>query len=251
MDRSAALFNEPLDNHWMPFTANRQFQEAPRIIVRAEGIHYWNPQGDRIIDGISGLYTTPAGHGRVEIREAVTKQMADLDYAPAFQFGTPGSFRLASMLAAMTPGDLNRIFFTGGGSESVETALKIAINYHRARGEGQRLRLVGREKGYHGVNFGGWSVGGMVKNRQMFGLGLPGVSHIRHTMIPENRFQMGRASMAAKPWRTICSARSISMAPIRSRLASWSPLRGRLEFSCPPKAISIVCARSATSTAYC
>jgi beta-alanine--pyruvate transaminase len=192
MDIAPAQFNEPLDNHWMPYTANRQFHEAPRIIVRAEGIHYWNPQGDRLIDSISGLYTTPAGHGRAEIREAVTKQMAELDYAPAFQFGTPGSFRLATELAAMTPGDLNRIFFTGGGSEAVETALKIAINYHRARGEGQRLRFVGREKGYHGVNFGGWSVGGMVKNRQMFGMGLPGVSHIRHTMIPENRFTMGQ-----------------------------------------------------------
>jgi beta-alanine--pyruvate transaminase len=185
-------FNEPLENHWMPYTANRQFKEAPRIIVRAEGIHYWNPQGDRLIDSISGLYTTPAGHGRTEIREAVNRQMADLDYAPAFQFGTPGSFRLATEVAALTPGDLNRIFFTGGGSEAVETSLKIAINYHRARGEGQRLRLVGREKGYHGVNFGGWSVGGMVKNRQMFGMGLPGVSHIRHTMIPENRFQIGQ-----------------------------------------------------------
>jgi beta-alanine--pyruvate transaminase len=192
MNSAANRFNEPLDNHWMPYTANRQFKDAPRIIVRAEGIHYWNPQGDKLIDSLSGLYTTPAGHGRVEIREAVTRQMADLDFAPAFQFGTPGSFRLATELAAMTPGDLNRIFFTSGGSEAVETALKIAINYHRARGEGQRLRLVGREKGYHGVNFGGWSVGGMVKNRQMFGLGIPGVSHIRHTMIPENRFTMGQ-----------------------------------------------------------
>ena len=104
MDTAPALFNEPLDNHWMPYTANRQFREQPRIIVRAEGIHYWNPQGDRLIDSISGLYTTPAGHGRAEIREAVTKQLAELDYAPAFQFGTPGSFRLASELAAMTPG---------------------------------------------------------------------------------------------------------------------------------------------------
>ncbi|GAB0112678.1 omega-aminotransferase AptA [Acidisoma sp. C75] len=194
MDTAAALFNEPLDHHWMPFTPNRQFKEQPRIIVRAEGIHYWNPQGERLMDGISGLYTTPAGHGRREIRDAVTKQMAELDYAPAFQFGTPGSFRLATEIAGLTPGDLNRVFFTGGGSESVETALKIAINYHRARGEGQRLRMIGRAKGYHGVNFGGWSVGGMVKNRQMFGLGLPGVSHIRHTQIPENRFAMGQGA---------------------------------------------------------
>ncbi|MCF3945463.1 aspartate aminotransferase family protein [Acidiphilium sp. AL] len=192
MSQAASRSNEPLIHHWMPFTANKQFQEAPRIIARAEGVHYWNTLGEQLLDGVSGLYTTPAGHGRREIREAVTRQLEELDYAPAFQFGVPGSFRLAHELAQMLPEGLNRVFFAGSGSEAVETALKIAIQYHRVRGQGQRQRLIGRARGYHGVNFAGWSVGGMVKNRDAFGLGLPGVAHMRHTHIPENRNVMGQ-----------------------------------------------------------
>ena len=183
--------NEPLAHHWMPFTGNRQFQEQPRILVRAEGVHYWNTRGEALLDGSSGLYTTPAGHGRREIREAIARQLEELDYAPTFQFGAPGSFRLANELIRILPEGMGRVFFANSGSESVETALKMAINYHRARGEGQRQRIIGRARGYHGVNFGGWSVGGMVKNREAFGLGLPGVAHMRHTHIPENLFQMG------------------------------------------------------------
>ncbi|MDD2878181.1 MAG: aspartate aminotransferase family protein [Acidiphilium sp.] len=192
MSQAAARFNEPMNHHWMPFTANRQFHEAPRIIARAEGVYYWNSAGEKLLDAVSGLYTTPAGHGRQEIREAVTQQLQELDYAPPFQFGTPGSFRLAHELAQMLPEGLNRVFFAGSGSEAVETALKIAIQYHRVRGQGQRQRLVGRARGYHGVNFAGWSVGGMVKNREAFGLGLPGVAHLRHTHIEANRFTMGQ-----------------------------------------------------------
>ena len=191
MSVSSHRSNEPLIHHWMPFTSNRQFQDAPRIITRAEGMHYWNTQGQQLIDGMSGLYTTPAGHGRPEIRDAVARQLEELDYAPAFQFGVPGSFKLAAELAQILPQGLNRVFFAGSGSEAVESALKLAIQYHRVRGEGQRQRLIGRERGYHGVNFAGWSVGGMVKNRQAFGLGLPGVAHMRHTHIPENRFSSG------------------------------------------------------------
>ncbi|EGO93988.1 Beta alanine--pyruvate transaminase [Acidiphilium sp. PM] len=176
----------------MPFTANKQFHDAPRIIARAEGVHYWNTAGEKLLDSVSGLYTTPAGHGRREIRDAVARQLEELDYAPAFQFGVPGSFRLATELAQMLPAGLNRVFFAGSGSEAVESALKVAIQYHRVRGQGQRQRIIGRARGYHGVNFGGWSVGGMVKNREAFGLGLPGVAHMRHTHIPENRFQMGQ-----------------------------------------------------------
>jgi beta-alanine--pyruvate transaminase len=189
--------NEPLIHHWMPFTANKQFHDAPRIITRAKGMHYWNTQGEQLIDGLSGLYTTPAGHGRLEIRDAVAQQLEELDYAPAFQFGVPGSFKLAAELAQILPQGLNRVFFAGSGSEAVETALKVAIQYHRVRGEGQRQRLVGRERGYHGVNFAGWSVGGMVKNRQAFGLGLPGVVHMRHTHLHENRFVMGQGEHGA------------------------------------------------------
>ena len=192
MNQPASRSNEPLIHHWMPFTANKQFHDAPRIIARAEGVHYWNTAGEKLLDSVSGLYTTPAGHGRREIRDAVARQLEELDYAPAFQFGVPGSFRLATELAQMLPAGLNRVFFAGSGSEAVESALKVAIQYHRVRGQGQRQRIIGRARGYHGVNFGGWSVGGMVKNREAFGLGLPGVAHMRHTHIPENRFQMGQ-----------------------------------------------------------
>jgi beta-alanine--pyruvate transaminase len=194
---ATARSNDPLIHQWMPFTANRQFMDAPRIIARAEGIHYWNTRGEKLLDGSSGLYCIPLGHGRREIREAVTKQMEELDYAPPFQFGVPAAFRLAAEVAQLTPPGLNRILFSGSGSEAVESALKVAIQYHRVRGEGSRMRFVGRERGYHGVNFGGWSVGGMVNNRKAFGLGIPGVVHMRHTKIPENQFEMGEGTHGA------------------------------------------------------
>jgi beta-alanine--pyruvate transaminase len=194
---ATARSNDPLVNQWMPFTANRQFHESPRIIARAEGVYYYNTRGEQLLDGSSGLYCIPLGHGRREIREAVTKQMEELDYAPPFQFGVPAAFRLATEVAALTPPGLNRILFSGSGSEAVESALKVAIQYHRVRGEGQRTRFVGRERGYHGVNFGGWSVGGMVNNRKAFGLGIPGVVHMRHTKIPENQFEMGEGTHGA------------------------------------------------------
>ena len=195
---AAGLSNEPFANHWMPFTANRAFRATPRVIARAEGIHYWNDAGERLLDGLSGLFCTPAGHARREIADAVARQLTELDYAPPFQFGTPGAFRLAAELATITPPGLDRIFFTGSGSEAVETAVKIAIQYHRRRGEGQRLRVVGREKAYHGVNFAGWSLGGMVRNRDQFGLGMPGALHMRHTHLPQNRFRMGEVEHGAE-----------------------------------------------------
>jgi beta-alanine--pyruvate transaminase len=197
MSATARASNDPLIHQWMPFTANRQFFEQPRIIARAEGVYYYNTRGERLLDGSSGLYCIPLGHGRREIREAVTKQMEELDYAPPFQFGVPAAFRLAHELSQMLPQGLNRVLFAGSGSEAVETALKIAIQYHRVRGEGARQRFVGRERGYHGVNFGGWSVGGMVNNRKAFGMGLPGVVHLRHTHIPENKFVMGQGTHGA------------------------------------------------------
>jgi beta-alanine--pyruvate transaminase len=197
MSATARPSNDPLIHQWMPFTANRNFMESPRIIARAEGIHYYNTRGEQLLDGSSGLYCIPLGHGRREIREAVTKQMEELDYAPPFQFGVPAAFRLAAEVAQLTPPGLNRILFSGSGSEAVESALKVAIQYHRVRGEGSRTRFVGRERGYHGVNFGGWSVGGMVNNRKAFGLGIPGVVHMRHTKIPENQFEMGEGTHGA------------------------------------------------------
>jgi beta-alanine--pyruvate transaminase len=197
MSATARPSNDPLIHQWMPFTANRQFLEQPRILARAEGVYYFNTRGEKLLDGSSGLYCIPLGHGRREIREAVTKQMEELDYAPPFQYGVPAAFRLAAEVAQMTPPGLNRILFSGSGSEAVESAMKVAIQYHRVRGEGARQRFVGRERGYHGVNFGGWSVGGMVNNRRAFGLGLPGVMHMRHTKIPENQFEMGEGTHGA------------------------------------------------------
>lgn len=177
-----------LGHHWLPFTANKHFREAPRLMVKAEGVHYATHDGRDVLDMVSGLFCVPAGHGRKEIVDAVARQLAELDYTPHFQHGFPGSFELARRVAQLTPGDLDYVFFGNSGSEAVETAAKIALLYHRVRGQGQRQRLVGRERGYHGVNFAGFSIGGMVRNREMYGLGLPGVLHMRHTWLPENRF---------------------------------------------------------------
>jgi len=187
-----------LEPYWMPFTANRQFKAHPRMIARAEGMYYYTDRGDALLDGSSGLFCVGAGHGRKQIAEAAHRTLLELDYAPAFQYGHPLSFELARRVAAVTPGDLNYIFFTNSGSESVETALKIALAYHRARGEGQRQRLVGREKGYHGVNFAGISVGGMMPNKKAFGLGLPGCAHMRHTWLEENKFTPGQPEHGAE-----------------------------------------------------
>ncbi len=181
-----------LEALWMPFTANRQFKANPRLLARAEGMHYWTPDGRRILDGVSGLWCVNAGHGRRQISEAVSNQIATMEYAPPFQMGHPIAFELANRLVELTPGDLDHVFFTNSGSESVDTALKIAIAYQRLRGEGTRQRLIGREKGYHGVGFGGISVGGMVNNRKFFGAMLPGVDHLRHTLdLEHNAFSRG------------------------------------------------------------
>ncbi len=167
---------------WMPFTANRQFKEAPRLLVAAKGMYYTSHDGRQILDGTSGLWCVNAGHGRSEIVEAISRQAAELDYAPSFQIGHPNSFLAATAIAQIMPAGMDRIFFTNSGSESVDTALKIALAYHRARGEGQRTRLIGRERGYHGVGFGGISVGGIAPNRKAFsGALLPGVDHLPHT----------------------------------------------------------------------
>ena len=187
-----------LENFWMPFTANRDFKENPRLIVRAEGMHYWNHHGDKLLDGSSGLFCVAAGHARREIADAVARQFMELDYGPPFQFSHPAVFELSRRLAALLPDDLNHLFFTNSGSDAVDTALKIALAYHRARGEGQRLRFVGRERAYHGVNFGGISVAGMVRNREAFGPGLPGVCHMRHTWLPEQRFSRGQPETGAE-----------------------------------------------------
>ncbi|EKV31629.1 Omega-amino acid--pyruvate aminotransferase [Caenispirillum salinarum AK4] len=184
---------------WMPFTANRQFKSAPRMLTGAKGMHYTTQDGRQVIDGTAGLWCCNAGHGDPRIVKAIQDQAAELDYAPAFQMGHPKAFELASRLATMMPGDLDHVFFTNSGSESVDTALKIALAYHRANGEASRTRLIGRERGYHGVGFGGISVGGIVNNRRFFGSLLAGVDHMRHTHLPEqNAFSRGQPEHGAE-----------------------------------------------------
>jgi len=181
-----------LSAFWMPFTANRQFKQAPRMFVSAKDMHYTTSDGRKVLDGTAGLWCVNAGHCRPKITEAIQQQAAELDYAPAFQMGHPIVFELANRLVDVAPKGMDHVFFTNSGSESVETALKMAIAYHRARGEGARTRLIGRERGYHGVNFGGISVGGIVTNRKMFGTLLGGVDHMPHTHLPEkNAFSKG------------------------------------------------------------
>jgi beta-alanine--pyruvate transaminase len=178
-----------LEAFWMPFTANRQFKSKPRLFVAAKDMHYTTIEGRQVLDATAGLWCVNAGHGRKKVVEAVQQQIAKLDYAPAFQMGHPLAFELASKVIQLLPGDFDHVFFTNSGSESVDTALKIAIAYHRAKGQGTRQRLIGRERGYHGVGFGGISVGGIVANRKFFGSLLTGVDHLPHThLLAQNAF---------------------------------------------------------------
>jgi beta-alanine--pyruvate transaminase len=200
MSLDTPLQNElDLSAYWMPFTANRQFKAAPRIFVGAEGMHFTASDGAKVLDGAAGLWCVNAGHGRREIAQAVERQLLTLDYSPAFQMGHPGAFELAARVARMAPDGLDRVFFANSGSEAVDTALKIALAYHRARGEGQRTRFIGRERGYHGVGFGGMSVGGIANNRRAFGPMLPAVDHLRHTHgAPGNAFAKGQPAHGAE-----------------------------------------------------
>jgi beta-alanine--pyruvate transaminase len=184
---------------WMPFTANRQFKKAPRLLARAEGMYYWTPEGRQVLDGTSGLWCVNAGHCRPKIVEAVKRQVAEMDFAPTFQMGHPVAFEFAERLAQVAPPGFSRVFFTNSGSESADTALKIALAYHRARGEAGRFRLIGRERGYHGVNFGGMAVGGITLNKKVFGPGVAGVDHIRHTHdLARNAFSRGQPKHGAE-----------------------------------------------------
>jgi len=187
-----------LDEFWIPFTANRDFKADPRLFVRAEGVHYWNHRGDRILDGSSGLFCCAAGHGRAEIADAVHAQLQEMDFAPPFQSSHPKGFELARRVAELTPGNLNRVFFGNSGSEAVDTAMKIAMAYFRARGEDRRVHFVTREKAYHGVNIGGTSLSGIPKNAEGFQPLMPGVVHLRHTWLPENRFTRGQGETGAE-----------------------------------------------------
>ncbi len=187
-----------LENHWMPFTSNREFKESPRLIVKGEGVYFTDHKGGQIIDGSSGLFCCPLGHGRKEIAEAVYEQLLQNDYASPFMTSTPGAFELAQKIANITPDPLNHVFFVNSGSESIDTALKMAMAYHRAKGDGQRTRFVSRERAYHGVNIGGISLSGMVKNRETFSGVMPNVVCMRHTWNPDELFVRGQPESGAE-----------------------------------------------------
>ena len=232
-----------LDAFWMPYTANRAFKATPRMLARAEGMHYYTQDNRQIIDGTAGLWCCNAGHGRREITEAIQKQAAVMDFAPTFQMGHPIAFEAASKVASMLPTGLDRVFFTNSGSESADTALKIALAYHRARGEAQRVRLIGRERGYHGVGFGGMSVGGIGGNRKQFGAMLPYVDHLPHTHAPEhNAFTRGQPA-----WGAHLADKLLDLIALHGA----DTIAAVMACSSRPSAISNACARSAPRTAFC
>jgi beta-alanine--pyruvate transaminase len=231
----------------MPFTANRQFKSAPRLLACAHGMYYLGADGREVLDGTSGLWCVNAGHTREPIVRAIQQQAAQMDYAPTFQMGHPLAFEAARKVAAIMPAGLDRIVFTNSGSESVDTALKIALAYHRARGEAQRTRFIGRERGYHGVGFGGISVGGIATNRKTFsGALLPGVDHLPHTYnAVETAFTRGQpawgAHLADELERLVTLHDASTIAAVIVEPLAW----------CRPRATWSACARSAAGTASC
>ena len=195
---AAAPLQISMDEYWMPFTPNRDFKHDPKMVVRAEGMYLWSDRGEKILDGSAGLFCVNAGHGRREIADAVGAQLRELDFIAPFTRGHPKQFQLATRVAELTPGDLNRIFFVNSGSEAVDTAMKVALAYHQARGQGGRNMFISRERAYHGVNFGGVSLAGMINNRRKFGPTLPGIAHMRHTHLKENFYTQGQGAQGAE-----------------------------------------------------
>jgi beta-alanine--pyruvate transaminase len=198
LSTAAAPLQISMDEYWMPFTPNRDFKHDPKMVVRAEGMYLWSDRGEKILDGSAGLFCVNAGHGRREIAEAVGAQLRELDFIAPFTRGHPKQFELATRVAELTPGDLNRIFFVNSGSEAVDTAMKVALAYHQARGQGGRNMFISRERAYHGVNFGGVSLAGMVNNRRKFGPTLPGIAHMRHTHLKENFYTQGQGAQGVE-----------------------------------------------------
>ncbi|MBT7942346.1 MAG: aminotransferase class III-fold pyridoxal phosphate-dependent enzyme, partial [Alphaproteobacteria bacterium] len=187
-----------LESHWMPFSGNREFKAAPRLLVKAGGVYFESHTGTKVIDASSGLFCSAAGHCRPEIAEAVYQQLQQIDYSPHFNLGAPPSFEFANRLTKLTPDDINHVFFVNSGSEAVDTSLKMVMAYNHARGEGHRDKWVSRERAYHGVNIGGVSLSGLMKNREVFGAVMPGVVHMRHTWLKENRFTWGQPEHGAE-----------------------------------------------------
>src|SRR4029078_2777173 len=187
-----------LDEFWMPFTPNRDFKADPKIVVRAEGMYYWNDRGEKILDASSGLFCVAAGHGHRDIAEAVHRQLSELDFVAPFLRAHPKSFELASRVAELTPGDLKHVFFVNSGSEAIDTAMKAALAYQQARGQRGRTMFVSRERAYHGVNFGGVALSGIVNNRRKYGPGIAGVVHMRHTPLEANRYVPGQGEHGAE-----------------------------------------------------
>ena len=227
-----------LEQHWMPFSSNREFKADPRLVVKSEGVYLWDHKGGKIIDGSSGLFNVAAGHGRREIADAVHAQMLHNDYSPSFQLGHPGAFALAAKIAQLLPEPLNHVFFVNSGSEAIDTALKIAMAYHRARGEGQRMRFVSRERAYHGVNIGGTSLSGMVKNRETFAAVMPNIVLMRHTWSKDRRFERGQpaggAELAEDLQRVVDSYGGSTIAavfvePVAGSTGTLVPPKGYLE----------------------
>ena len=197
MTATSAQSATDMAHHWLPFSPNRDFKVDPKLFVKAEGVYYYKPNGDKVLDGSSGLFTSPAGHGRREIAEAVFKQLLELDFVSSFQRSHPKAFEAADRIAALLPEGLDKIFFCNSGSEAVDTAMKMALAYHRARGQGTRTIFVSRERAYHGVNFGGVALSGLINNRRWFGPALPTAVHMRHTHIKENLFTLGEGEYGA------------------------------------------------------
>ncbi|MCP4010590.1 MAG: aminotransferase class III-fold pyridoxal phosphate-dependent enzyme [Proteobacteria bacterium] len=229
------LDQSALNSFWMPFTGNRDFKQAPRIVVRAKGMYMYDDNGKEILDGSSGLFCSPLGHCRDEINAAVSAQMAELDYVAPFQTAHPLGFKFAERLAGMLPETINHVFFANSGSESVDTAMKIAYAYHYARGEGQRIRFASRERAYHGVNMGGVSLSGMIKNRQAFGPGVPGVVHMRHTWQSENRFTRGQAETGGKELADDLERIALNYGPDTIAACFVEPIAGSTGCLVPPK----------------
>lgn len=197
MTATSAPSATDMAHHWLPFSPNRDFKVDPKLFVKAEGVYYYKPNGDKVLDGSSGLFTSPAGHGRREIAEAVFKQLLELDFVSSFQRSHPKAFETADRIAALLPEGLDKVFFCNSGSEAVDTAMKMALAYHRARGQGTRTIFVSRERAYHGVNFGGVALSGLINNRRWFGPALPTAVHMRHTHIKENLFTLGEGEYGA------------------------------------------------------